>query len=90
MTSTNINVGRQLLVALISNNEPEFVRVLDAACLQIRGNRLDTVAEINRVMAQVRESESALGLDFDLATRKMISLAMTERLAPKTEALLAA
>ena len=90
MTSTNISVGRQLLVAMISDNELEFVRVLDAACLHIRGNRLDTDAEIDRVIDQIREGEIALGLEYDLASWRMVRSEMKERLAPKNEVLLAA
>ena len=90
MTSTNISVGRQLLVAMISNNEPEFIRVLDAACFQIRGNRLSIEAEISNVLNQIRESEIALGLEYDLASWKMVRCEMQERLAPNKEVLLAA
>ncbi|MDD5175376.1 MAG: hypothetical protein PHQ05_02985 [Sterolibacterium sp.] len=90
MISTNISVGHQLLVAMIANNEPEFTRILDAACLQIRGNRFDMDAEIDRVIDQVRKGEIALGLEYDLASWKMVRSEMKERLAAKKEALLAA
>lgn len=90
MTSTNMSVGRQLLVAMISNNEAEFIRTLDAACLHIRGNRFDTAAEIDRVIDQIREGEIALGLAHEPAGWKMVRAEMKERLAPKKEVLLAA
>lgn len=90
MTSTNISVGRQLLVAMISNNEPEFIRVLDAHCRQILGNRLNIETEISHVLNQIRESEIALGLEYDLASWKMVKSEMKERLVPKKKELLAA
>ncbi len=90
MTSTNISVGRQLLVAMLSNNEPEFVRVLAAHCLQILGNRLNIETEISHVLNQIRESEIALGLEYDLASWKMVKSEMKQLLAPKRKALLAA
>lgn len=90
MTTTNISVGRQLLDAMISNNEPEFIQVLETVCRQIRGNRLDTAVEIDRVIDQLRDGESVLGLDRDLASWKMVRSEMKERLAANKEVLLAA
>ncbi|MCX7170131.1 MAG: hypothetical protein NTY41_07505 [Proteobacteria bacterium] len=89
MTSTNIGVGRQLLVAMISNNEPEFILVLDAHCRQILGNRLNVETEISHVLNQIRESEIALGLEYDLASWKMVKSEMKELLAPTKKVLLA-
>ncbi|MFA6312527.1 MAG: hypothetical protein WCV99_04305 [Sterolibacterium sp.] len=90
MTTANISVGRQLLGAMVSNSEPDLIRVLDAACLQIRGRGLDADAEIDRVIDQLREAEIALGLEHDSASRKMVRSAMNERLVPRKDALLAA
>jgi len=90
MISTHATIGRQLLVALISNDEPEFVRILNAHCLQIRGNRFDREAEIRGVLDQIREAEIALGLDYDLATWKMARSQMNDRLAANREERLAA
>ena len=75
---------------MISNNEAEFMHILDATCLNIRSNRLDTDAEIDRVLDQIHEGEISLGLAYDLASRKMVRSEMAERLAARKEALLAA
>lgn len=90
MTITQSNVGRELLVALTSNDESEFVRILDAFCLQIRGNRLDIDREIARVLDQLREGELALGLAYDLASWKVVKSEMMDRLSRNEEELLAA
>lgn len=87
---TKYSVGRQLLAALLANNEPEFVRILDAHCLQVRGSRIDFEAEIARVIDQIREAEAALGLDNDLASSKMVKIQMRDRMVTKREELLAA
>ncbi|MCX7172747.1 MAG: hypothetical protein NT159_02195 [Proteobacteria bacterium] len=89
-TLTKSSVGRQLLASLLANNEPEFVRILDAHCLQLRGNSVDFEAEIARVIEQIREGETTLGLDCDLASSKTIKTQMKDRLATKREELLAA
>ena len=90
MTSTSMSVGRQLLVALIANDEPEFIRILDAACRQMRGNRLATDAEIDRLTDQLRAGETALGLAHDPASCKMVRAQLQQRLAPNQDVLLAA
>lgn len=90
MTSTNTSVGRQLLVAMVSNNEAEFVRILDAAYLHVWGSRANWDAEIDCVIDQIREAELALGLEYDLASRKMVRSEIMDRLAAKKEVLLAA
>lgn len=90
MTSANISIGRQLLVAIISNNEAEFIRILDAACLHIRRNQFDTATEIDRVRDQIREAEIVLGLAYDPASWKTVRSEMRERLSSKNAVLLAA
>lgn len=90
MTITKYSVGRQLLASLLANDEAEFVRILDAHCLQIRGSRVDCDAEIARVIDQINEGETALGLDNDLASAKMVRIQMQGRLVAKREELLAA
>lgn len=90
MTITKYSVGRQLLASLLANDEPEFVRILDVHCLQVRASRVDFDAEIARVIDQINEGETALGLDIDPASAKMIRIQMKGRLASKREERLAA
>ena len=90
MTSTQANIGRQLLVAMISNDEAEFVRILDAHCLQIRGHRLERDTAIEATIEEFRAAEISLGLDCDRASCKVIRSEMMDRLATKQQELLAA
>lgn len=91
MTITKCSVGRQLLASLLANDEPGFVRILDAHCLQIRGSRVDIDAEIARVIDQINEGETELGLDNDPASAKMVRIQLKGRLATtQREELLAA
>jgi len=90
MISTHATIGRQLLVALISNDESAFIRILDAHCLHIRSDGLERDREIARVLDQIREGEIALGLDYDLAAWKMVQSEMRDRLKRSQAVLLAA
>ena len=90
MTTHNLNVGSQLLAAILANDEPEFVRVLDAHCHQIRSADGDVGAEIDTVCAQLQARETALGLQPDGATRRMLATQLADRLMPSGEHLLAA
>ena len=90
MMTTHASIGRQLLAAMISNDEAGFIRILDAHCLHIRGGGLDQDHEIARVLDQFREGERTLALEHDLAASKMIRSEMLDRLARGQEELLAA
>ncbi|TRZ68263.1 MAG: hypothetical protein D4S02_04000 [Rhodocyclaceae bacterium] len=90
MTSTQVSIGRQLLVAMISNDEAEFSHLLDAHCLQIRGHRLERDTAIEAAIEQFRAAEISLGLEYDLASCKMIRSEMMDRLATNQQELLAA
>lgn len=90
MISTNSGVGRQLLVAMMLNDEAEFVRILDVHCLQVHGNRFDPETEIFRLINQFCDAERALGLENDPASSRILRSELIERLVPQQEARLAA